>query len=86
MATLTLVYFAWVREAIGLDEERIERPAPGKTIGDLVAALALRGGGYAEALSDASRLRAALDQRFVPFSDVIGEARELALFPPVTGG
>ncbi|SCW88665.1 molybdopterin synthase subunit MoaD [Sphingobium faniae] len=86
MAALTLVYFAWVREAIDLDEERIERPAPGATIADLIAALAARGGGYAEALGDPSRLRAALDQHFVALDEVIGDARELALFPPVTGG
>ncbi|WP_066514195.1 MoaD/ThiS family protein [Sphingobium cloacae] len=86
MAALTLVYFAWVREAIGLDEERIERPAPGTSIADLIATLAERGGGYAEALGDLSRLRAALDRHFVTLGEPIGEARELALFPPVTGG
>jgi len=48
--------------------------------------LAARGGGHAEALGDATRLRAALDQRFVALDSPIGDARELALFPPVTGG
>ena len=83
---LTIVYFAWVRERIGLDEEQVARPELGATVADLVAGLAARGGGYAEALGDATRLRAALDQRFVPLDTVIGDARELALFPPVTGG
>lgn len=83
---LTIVYFAWVREAIGQDEEQVERPGPGATVADLVAALAARGGGYAEALGDPARLRAALDQRFVPLDTEIGDAREVALFPPVTGG
>lgn len=86
MAALTIVYFAWVRERIGLDEEQVARPEMGATIADLVAGLAALGGGYAEALGDATRLRAALDQRFVPLDRVIGDARELALFPPVTGG
>lgn len=86
MAALNIVYFAWVRETIGLDEEAVERPAPGTTIGDLVMGLASRGGGYAEALGDPARLRAALDQRFAPLEQPIGQARELALFPPVTGG
>lgn len=83
---LTIVYFAWVREAIGSDEEQVARPAPGTTIAALVASLAARGGGHAEALGDPARLRAALDQRFVPLDTPIGDARELALFPPVTGG
>lgn len=83
---LTIVYFAWVREAIGRDEEQVERPAPDATIADLVAALAGRGDGYAQALGDPARLRAAIDQHFVPLDTVIGAAAEVALFPPVTGG
>ncbi|HAF40939.1 MAG TPA: molybdopterin converting factor subunit 1 [Sphingobium sp.] len=86
MAQLSIVYFAWVREAIGRDEERIDRPDPGTTIAQLVASLAARGGGYAQALGDSNRLRAAIDQRFVPIDSPVGDARELALFPPVTGG
>ncbi|MBV9840301.1 MAG: molybdopterin converting factor subunit 1 [Sphingomonadaceae bacterium] len=83
---LRLLYFARVREAIGRDGEEIERPAMAETIADLVDLLAARGGGYAEALADRSRLRAALDQRFVPLDAPLADARELALFPPVTGG
>jgi len=83
---LSIVYFAWVREAIGRDEEQLERLDPGRTVADLVAMLAARGGGYAEALGDSTRLRAAVDQRFVPMDSLIGEAQEVALFPPVTGG
>ncbi|MDI1296826.1 MAG: molybdopterin converting factor subunit 1 [bacterium] len=86
MADLNLVYFAWVREAIGVDGERIDRPAPGATIGDVVATLAARGGGYTQGLGDPSKLRAALDQRFASFDEPVADARELALFPPVTGG
>ena len=55
MAMLSIVYFAWVREAIGRDEEQIERLDPGRTVGDLVAMLAARGGSYAEALGDSMR-------------------------------
>ncbi len=86
MATLTIVYFAWVREAIGRDEEQVERAQAGATVVDLVAMLAARGGGYAQALGDPARLRAAIDQRFAPLDTPIGDAREIALFPPVTGG
>ncbi|MAN11737.1 MAG: molybdopterin converting factor subunit 1 [Pseudomonadota bacterium] len=86
MTALTIVYFAWVREAIGRDEEQVDRPAAGARIADLVEMLAARGGGYAQALGDPARLRAAIDQRFAPLDTPIGEAREIALFPPVTGG
>ena len=86
MAALTLLYFAWVRERIGSSEERIERPASGTTITALLDTLAKKGDGHAAAFADRSRLRAALDQRFVPLDTEIGEGRELALFPPVTGG
>lgn len=83
---LDILYFARVREAIGLNGERLDPPAEVISIGDLLVYLAQRGGGYAEAFADRSRLRAALDQHFVPLDAPIGSARELALFPPVTGG
>ncbi|WP_375196543.1 MoaD/ThiS family protein [Sphingobium sp.] len=86
MARLTLVYFAWVREAIGRDEEQVERPAEDVTIRDFIATLADQGGAYADAFARSDRLRAALDQRFTPLDSPIGEAKELAIFPPVTGG
>ncbi|MDO7833819.1 MoaD/ThiS family protein [Sphingobium sp. HBC34] len=83
---LNIVYFAWVREGVGRDGEQVERPAPDATVADLVAMLAARGGGYAQVLGDPVKLRAAIDQRFVPLDTVIGAAGEVALFPPVTGG
>lgn len=83
---LDLLYFAWVREAIGSGSERVEPPVTVATIADLIDWLAARGGGYAQAFADRTRLRAALDQRFVPLDAPLGDARELALFPPVTGG
>lgn len=86
MADLTIVYFAWVREIVGVDEERVARPAPGTTIADLITQLAGHSDGHGQALSDPTRLRAAIDQRFAPLDTVIGDAREVALFPPVTGG
>jgi molybdopterin synthase sulfur carrier subunit len=83
---IEILYFAAVREAIGLGSERVDPPAEVVTIGDLVEWLAGRGGGYAEAFADRARLRAALDQCFAPLHSAIGGAREVALFPPVTGG
>ncbi len=81
-----LLYFAWVRQAIGRNGESVEPPGEVKTIADLVGWLAGRGGGYAEALGNPDRLRAAIDQLFVPLDTPIGDAREIAIFPPVTGG
>ena len=82
---LTILYFAWVRERIGRGEERIEVPDGVVTIADLLDWLA-RDAAHAEAFADRTRLRAALDQRFVPLDAPLAGARELALFPPVTGG
>jgi len=83
---LDILYFAWVREAIGRGGERIDPPASVVTVGGLIDWLAARGGGYAEAFADRGRLRAALDQEFVGLDAPLGQAKELALFPPVTGG
>ncbi len=83
---LDILYFAWVREAIGSGGERAEPPPSVRTVGELIEWLAARGGGYAEAFADRQRLRAALDQEFVGLDAPLGQARELALFPPVTGG
>lgn len=84
--TVTMVYFAWVRERIGAGEERVDPPASVTTIAELVDWLAPSSPGHAAAFADPARLRAALDQAFVPIDTPIAGAREIALFPPVTGG
>ena len=81
-----ILYFAWVREAIGRDGETIDPPATVETIADLIAWLAARGGGHAAAFADPKRIRAAIDQDFVQHDAPIAGAKEIALFPPVTGG
>ncbi len=86
MADLRILYFAWVRERIGRDEEMIPQPAPTMTIAALLDRLGERSAGHAAAFETRARLRAALDQSFVPLDAPIGTARELAIFPPVTGG
>jgi len=83
---ITMLYFAWVRESIGVGEEIVDPPEAVRTIADLVDWLRERSRGHAEAFSDLGRLRAALDQQFVPLDAPLGNAREVALFPPVTGG
>ncbi len=86
MATLDLLYFAWVREAIGAGHEVVDPPADVLTVSDLIAWLAGRGDAHAAAFADRDRLRAAVDQLFVPLDAPILGAREVAIFPPVTGG
>lgn len=83
---LDLVYFAWVREAIGLPGERVDPPAEVRDVAGLIAWLAERSRGHREALRDPGRLRAAIDQRFVDLNALLDGAREVAIFPPVTGG
>ena len=81
-----MLYFAWVREAIGAGEERVEPPADVTTVAALVDWLAARSEGHARAFADRARLRAAIDQAFVPLDAPLAGACEVALFPPVTGG
>ena len=84
--TIRMVYFAWVRERIGTGEESVEPPATVATVADLVDWLAGTSAPHAEAFANRSRLRAAIDQDFVALDTPIGRAREIAIFPPVTGG
>lgn len=86
MQVVQLLYFAWVRERTGREAEELIVPEGIVTIGDLAAMLAARGAGFAEAFADTSRLRCALDQQLTGFDAAIGAAREIAFFPPVTGG
>jgi molybdopterin synthase sulfur carrier subunit len=81
-----VLYFAWVRELVGVDEERVSPPSEVVTVAALVDWLSGRSEGHARAFADPARLRAAVDQAFVPFDAPIAGAREVALFPPVTGG
>jgi molybdopterin synthase sulfur carrier subunit len=81
-----LLYFAWVREAIGQDGEDVEPPESVRDVAALIDWLAERGGGYAEAFATPSRLRCAVDQTFAPLETSIAGAHEVAIFPPVTGG
>ncbi|MBV1696641.1 MAG: molybdopterin converting factor subunit 1 [Hyphomicrobiales bacterium] len=84
--TVTLRYFAWVRERIGLSEERIELPAGIVTIADLMTWLGSRGPEYAHAFERADIIRAAVDHVHVAHAATVAGAREIAFFPPVTGG
>lgn len=86
MSTVKLVYFAWVRERIGVAEELVNLPPEVKTARDLLHWLKGRGDGYELALAQPAVIRVALDQEHVRHDEQIGGAREIALFPPMTGG
>jgi molybdopterin synthase sulfur carrier subunit len=81
-----VLYFAWLRRQTGVARETIDLPDTTVTLLDLLPLLRERSPGHAAALADVEGLRAALDQEFAPLEAEIGEAREIALFPPVTGG
>ena len=79
-------YFAWVRERIGKAEETIEPPAEVRTVDDLIGWLAKRDEGYAHAFEKPKVIRAAIDHAHVKPDATIAGAREIAFFPPMTGG
>ncbi|AGT10085.1 molybdopterin converting factor, subunit 1 [Paracoccus aminophilus JCM 7686] len=81
---IDVLYFAWLRERVGLPRETIETSAP--TVRALVAELAALDDWHAAALSDLSAVRVALDQELADLDSPLGQAREIAFFPPMTGG
>ncbi|HEV7252600.1 MAG TPA: molybdopterin converting factor subunit 1 [Mesorhizobium sp.] len=83
---MRLIYFAWVRERIGAAEEEVELPTAVQTVRDLLGWLQTRGETYAEALRHPEVIRVAIDREHVDHGERIGAAKEIALFPPMTGG
>ncbi len=81
---IDVLYFAWVRERIGLPREQVETSA--ETVRELVEELKTREDRYAMAFSDVSALRVAVDQELTDFDARLDCAREVAFFPPMTGG
>lgn len=81
---IEVLYFAWVRERIGLARESVATDAA--TPAALVAELATREPRYAAAFADISALRVALDQKLASFDAPLAGVREVAFFPPMTGG
>ena len=81
---IDVLYFAWVRERIGLPRERIDTAAA--TVADLIAELRAREERYEAAFADLDSLRVALDQELSSFDAPLAGVREVAFFPPMTGG
>lgn len=86
MSELKLVYFSWVRERIGLQEEVLAIPTDVKTVSDLARYLGTRGEHYAYAFENPNIVRAAIDRKHVKPDALIAGAKEIAFFPPMTGG
>jgi molybdopterin synthase sulfur carrier subunit len=80
------LYFAWVRERVGVAEEEIFPPSDVSTVGELMGWLSSRGEGYAAAFANARTIRAAIDKTHAAHDAPIASAREIAFFPPMTGG
>ena len=81
-----LRYFAWVRERIGKSEEEIDLPDELRTVSDLLTWLKSRGDGYETALQHQHAIRVAINQEHADHGEGISGAREIGLFPPMTGG
>ncbi|MBX9758442.1 MAG: molybdopterin converting factor subunit 1 [Beijerinckiaceae bacterium] len=83
---LKLSYFAWVRERVGKPDETLAPPAHVRTVADLIEWLSARGEEYAYAFERPTVIRAAIDRKHVKQDAAIEGAREIAFFPPMTGG
>jgi len=81
-----ILYFAWVREKTGKAEEILDLPAHVTTVAELMAWLKGRGPEYAAAFARGEVIRAAIDREHVKSTAALSGAREIAFFPPVTGG
>lgn len=82
--TLDILYFAWLRERIGLPRETVQTSAA--TVRELVAELAARDEWHKAAFADLSAVRCAVDQQLAELDTSLDGAREVAFFPPMTGG
>ncbi|MDF2231110.1 molybdopterin converting factor subunit 1 [Albimonas sp. CAU 1670] len=81
---MRVLYFAWLRERIGAGREEVETSAP--DVAALIAELSARSEGHALAFADLKAVRVAVDQEAAELDAPLGDAREVAFFPPVTGG
>ena len=80
------LYFAWVRERIGAAEEELSPPPEVSTVGELIRWLGTRGENYAHAFENPTVIRTALDKVYARHEASFAGSREIAFFPPMTGG
>jgi len=83
---MKVLYFAWLRQRIGIGEEAVDPPAEVTTPRTLVDWLVAKGGGYEKAFADTAAIKVAINQEFADYDAPIAKGDEIAFFPPVTGG
>jgi sulfur-carrier protein len=83
---MRVLYFAWVRQRVGVAEEEVAPPPEVRDVAGLIAWLAARSPGHAAAFAQSKQIRAAVNQDFAPPDWPVGPGDEIAFFPPVTGG
>lgn len=83
---LHVLYFAWVKEKVGRGAETLTPPKDAATVAELMDWLSTLSPGHASAFADRRMIKAAIDQQHVDHGAALGDAREVAFFPPVTGG
>jgi molybdopterin synthase sulfur carrier subunit len=83
---MKILYFAWLRQKIGIDSEEIELPSHITDVAGLIEWLKKRNENFAEALSDFKSIRVAVNQEFVEPDALVAQGDEVAIFPPMTGG
>ncbi len=86
MANVKLLYFAWVREKVGRGEDTFDLPEAVVSVTDLIQWLRLQGPEYDSAFENESAIRVAINQEHVTHDTSVAGAKEIAFFPPVTGG
>ncbi|MDA0368051.1 MAG: molybdopterin converting factor subunit 1 [Proteobacteria bacterium] len=83
---MKVLYFAWLRQRVGVAEETVDLPDDVTTVGAMLAWLRERSDAHATALADLSVVRVAVNQDYARDGDPVANGDEVALFPPVTGG
>ena len=83
---MRILYFAWLKDRIGLAEETVDPPASVTTVAGLIDWLRARGAGYQAAFENLNIVRAAVNQDYADPEVAISKGDEIAFFPPVTGG
>jgi len=83
---MKLLYFAWVREKVGVPSEDVTPDVPVETVAELINWLKGRGDNYAAAFADLNIVRVAVNQDYVDQDALVNNGDDVAFFPPVTGG
>jgi molybdopterin synthase sulfur carrier subunit len=83
---MQILYFAWIRQRIGLDQEILSGDVAPSTVGGLIEELRAKGENYSAAFQDLSVIKVAVNQTYADLETPIAGGDEIAFFPPVTGG